>query len=368
MAGAATAAGAATTPGEATGGMNPFWEVTNLFAQKNKAGATASVALSATKVSGGGAVNPGNFLRGLRLLVRSTSGVIGSGVIKADAPFSVIKSVGLQNTDGATILYGSISGYGYVQRQRFFRPWLRDPTLGSDYSNSVNPAFTLFLQPEVRQQLGALENTDTRSQYQFSYTIGAKGTVFSTTPSTLPHVSVTPYADMWAQPDASDLETVANQQIPPGVNLQTKTRHQVQALNAAGSTNNLLSTLTGNAVRGILMITRNGSGTRVTAMGTPVSWQLDSRNLGVFTPTILFQWAEDFYRDVGGVARPAGVYPFIRFFNPGALYGQGWLYTANSTALSWTFPTASGTTSGTIELLQEEVYAVGAVTPSLIDL
>ncbi|MDA8314077.1 MAG: hypothetical protein M0010_02725 [Actinomycetota bacterium] len=366
MAGAAAAAGAAgaTTPG--AGSANPFWEVSNLFAQKNKQGAIPATALGATAVAGGGAVNPGNFLRGLRLLVRSSTGVAGTAA--ADAPFSVLKNCGLQNTDGATILYGTLSGYGYVQRQRFLRPWLRDPSLGSDYADGSNPAFTLFLQPEVRQQLGALENTDTRSQYQFTVTLAPSSAVFSVAPTTEPKVSVTPYADMWAQPDAEDLETVPNQQIPPGVNLQTKTRHQVITLNAAGSENSVLSTLTGNAVRGVLMILRNATGARVDAVGTPMSWQLDARNLGVFSPTILFQWAEDFYKSFGGVARPTGVYPFIRFYDPGSLYGQGWLYTANSTAFSVTFPTATGTAGGTIELLQEEVYAVGAVTPSLIDL
>ncbi|MDA8316519.1 MAG: hypothetical protein M0010_15320 [Actinomycetota bacterium] len=367
MGSAAVGAGApnATTPGT-PGSANPFWEVTNLFAQKNKQGATAATALSATTIPGGGAVNPGNFLRGLRLLVRSSTGVAGVG--GADAPFSVLKNAGLQNTDGATILYGTISGYAYVQRQRFFRPWLRDPSTGSDYSDSTNPAFTLFLGPEVRQQLGALENTDTRSAYQFTYTIAPSATVFSTAPTTEPKVSVTPYADMWAQPDAVDLETVPNQQIPPGVNLQTKTRHQVFTLNPAGSQNSLLSTLTGNAIRGVLLIVRNATKARVDAVGTPMSWQLDARNLGVFSPTILFQWAEDFFKAYGGVARPTGVYPWLRYFNPGTLYGQGWQYTANSTAFSVTFPTATGTAAGTVELVQEEVYAVGAVTPSLIDL
>lgn len=367
MASASTGAGGSGGAAPPAAAQNPFWEVTNLFAQKNRNGGLSSTQLSATSVTGGGEVNPGNFLRGLRLMVRSKTGA--TGTVVADAPFSLFSHMGLQNTDGAEILYNAIGGYGYAQRQRFLRPWLEDPTLAYDYSDTVNPSFTIFMQPEVRQQLGVLENTDTRSQYQFTYTVAPKTKVFSAV-TTAPHVSVIPYADMWAQPDATDLEGVDNQQIPPGANLQTKTRHQTFTLNASGSSNTWLSTLTGNAVRGQLWITRNSVGARVAAFGTPAQWQLDSRNLGTLSPTMIAAWAQDFYRAYGGVVIPTGVYVLPRFYSPGTMTGQGWLYTANSTALSITVPTAPtiATLPGTTELLQEEVYAVGAVTPSLIDI
>jgi hypothetical protein len=62
------------------------------------------------------------------------------------------------------------------------------------------------------------------------------------------------------------------------------------------------------------------------------------------------------------------VYPFLRFYDPGDLKGQGWLYTANSTAVNWEAVSQSVSTTGTAELVQEEVYAVGAVDPALIDI
>ena len=185
---------------------------------------------------------------------------------------------------------------------------------------------------------------------------------------------------MWAQPDGADLEQVPNQQIPPGVNLQTKLRHQIFTLNGASSDNNLLSTLTGNAVRGMALIVRDSLTNRQNYLTTPIQWQLDQRNLGTLSTDVIYQWAQDFYASYGGIGYVAGtnpptgfqqgVYPFPRFYSPGELYGQGWLYTANSTALSWESSTASGASNvpGTIELLQEEVYATGPVDPSLIDL
>jgi hypothetical protein len=175
---------------------------------------------------------------------------------------------------------------------------------------------------------------------------------------------------MWAQPDSTDLEQVPNQQVPNGVNLQTKTRHQTFTLNSGGSDNFLLSTLTGNAIRWMLLIVRDSNLNRQDFLTSNIQWQLDQRNLSTLAVDNVFQWSEDFYRYYGGVTRPVGVYPFPRFYSPGSLYGQGWLYTANSTQLSWETTTLSGAANlpGTVELLQEEVYATGPVDPSLIDL
>lgn len=368
MAGAQIGAGG-QNPGQG-GPANPFWEVTNLFSQANKQGAVASTQLTTSSLAGGGQINPGNFLRGLRLLVRTaTAGTGGTGNL--DFPFSLFQNLGLLNVDGSEILFNVLNGFAYAQSKRFGRPWLQDPTLSYDYSAlATAPSFTVFLQPEVRQQLGALENTDTRSQYNWSQTISAIASAYSVAPGTAPFITVTPYVDMWAQPDATDLEQVPNQQVPPGVNLQTKLRHQIFTLNGASSDNTLLSTLTGNAIRWMLLILRDSNGVRQDYVSSPLQWQLDQRNLSTFSPDMIFQWAEDFYRNYGGVSRPQGVYPFPRFYSPGELYGQGWLYTANSTALSWEFNTlATGVNlPGTVELLQEEIYATGPVDPTLLNL
>lgn len=366
VAGAGGGGAAVMEPGA---GGNPFWEVTNLFSQPNKQGLVQNQQLGANTIPGGGNWNPGNFLRAGRLLVRTVTPGVG-GVANPDWPFNLFQNLGLQAVDGAEILYNTIPGWDYAQIHRFGRPWLQDPTLAYDYSASpIAPSFTVLLMPEVRQQLGVLENTDTRSQFAWSQTINtyAAGVTGGTT---APFISVSPFTDMWAQPDAEDLEKTPNEQIPPGTNLQIKLRRQSMALNNAGSDNNLLSTLTGNAVRLMLLILRDSNNVRQDYAGNPIQWQLDQRNLGNLSPDIVFQWAEDFYRGYGGVARPTGVYPFPRFYSPGSLYGQGWLYTANSTALSWDFSTLATASNlpGTIELLQEEVYATGAVDPTLINL
>lgn len=372
VAGSGTGTG---TPAGA-GGTNPFWEVTNLFSQKNKLGVIAPFLMTANTVNGGAPINSGNYLRGLRLQVRTTAAPVGAFTAPPnnDLGYQLFQAMGIQNTDGAEILFDVINGFAYAQRAKYGRAWLEDPTLAYDYvapGTAIGPSYTLFLNPEVRQQLGALENTDTRSQYTWTMTLAGTGAAvgnFGSYATTQATIAVTPYTDMWAQPDAQDLEGVNNQRIPPGVNLQTKTRHQIFTLNAAGSDNNFLSTLTGNAVRFMLLIIRDSTGARVDGLTEPITWTQDSRNLGNLAPDQVFRWAQDF-QELGQGARATGVYPFIRYYDPGTLYGQGWLYTANSTALNWESVTAGGVTGvGTCELVQEEVYAVGPVDPSLIDM
>jgi hypothetical protein len=374
---AASGTGTGTpSAGGGGGGQNPFWEVTNLFSQKNKLGIIPAFLMTAAVVNGGAQINFGNYFRGLRLQVRTT--VAPTGAFTAppnnDLGFQLVSAMGIQNTDGAEILFDVINAFAYYQRNKYMRPWLKDWAAAYDYvapATGVGPSFTMFLNTEVRQQLGCLENTDTRSQYTWTDTIAGAGAAngnFGNYATTQATIAITPYTDMWAQPDATDLEGVGNQRIPPGVNFQTKTRHQIFALGTTGNDNNFLSTLTGNAVRGMLLICRDGTGARQDALTEPITWTLDNRNLGNLSPDQVFRWADDFLCSYSQTTRATGVYPFLRFYDPGDLKGQGWLYTANSTAVNWESVSQSVATVGTAELLQEEVYAVGAIDPSLIDI
>lgn len=366
MASIATAAGGSGSASTSTAGSNPFWMVSNFYAEKMANIITAQLSASQQQFQNQ-PVNPGQFLRGVRLLARSTGGI--GGTVTADAPLSLFANAELDNVDGSQILY-PMAGYSHQLAQTYFRPWLGAISQQYDFANSINPSFTLFLQPEVRQQLGCLENTDTRQQYSWTHTINTIANLGIT--GTGPTCSVTPYVDVWAQPDVADLEGVTNERIPPGVNLQLKTRHYTFNLANAGADNNFLSPLTGNAMRGGLLIVRDSNNARQDYLSDPITWTLDDRTLSIMSPDIVFQWQSEFYASFGQARspRPTGVYPFPRFFNSGAMLGQGWLYTSNATSVAWESSTASGASNvpGTVELLQEEVYAVGAVDPSLLDM
>lgn len=398
MPNAAVGAGAPTQSSQASGvGSNPFQIATNLYAEKNLQGSLTSQLLSATPVVGGGSVNAGQFLRGIRLMYRTvTVGATGTALV-ADGPFSVFNQLDLTNVDGSEILY-NMGGYAYYVGHKYFRPWLSDPVHSYDFtvpSATSGGSFTLPLMAETRFSATCLANTDTRSQYRYDYSLTGAGIGSY---ATYPTVALIPYADMWAQPDAADLQGTPNQPVPPGVNLQLKRRHQIFTLNANGSNNVLLSTLTGNAIRGMVIVTRNASNVRVDGLADPIYWQLDNRSLGRLNPDIVRQWAEDFYNDydvygysaqapgaagafannnatdsigatglyAGAGGLDVGCYAFPRFMDVGDMYGQGWLYTANSTKLQWESVTQNS--AATAELICDEVYPVGAVDPMLVDI
>lgn len=397
----AVGGGNAGAGNQATGavGANPFQIATNLYAEKNLQGAQTGIQLTGSQIPGGGSINAGQYLRALRLMVRTTVAAVG-GTVVGDAPFSIFNQLDMVNVDGSEILY-NMGGYAYYLGEKYFRPWLCDPARRYDYqaaSATSAGSFTLSLQPEIRFTAGVLANTDTRSQYRFDYSLLGTG-VFSAI-TTYPSVAVIPYMDAWAQPDAQDLQGTPNQPVPPGVNLQVKRRHQIFTQNANGSDNIFLSTLTGNAIRGMLLVTRSAAANnpRVDGLTDPIYWQLDNRSLGRLNPDIVRQWAEDFYSDLnltgtssaqtpgnpstisnnatdglsgtglysGAGAFDQGVYVFPRWMEPGELYGQGWLYTANSTKLL--FESVTQNSAATCELITDEVYPVGAVDPSLVDI
>lgn len=403
----ATAAGPGMAQQTSGGGVgaNPFQIATNLYAEKNLQGAQTGLVLTGNAISGGGSVNAGQYLRALRMMVRTIAAGTGTAVaVGGDAPWSIFSQLDLTNVDGSEILY-NMNGYAYYVGEKYFRSWLCDPGRRYDYQAAAGGStpsagsFTLSLQPEIRFSAGVLANTDTRSQYRFDYAMNG-GAVFTSGVTTYPTVALIPYMDAWAQPDAQDLQGTPNQPVPPGVNLQIKRRHQIFTLNANGSDNTLLSTLTGNAIRAMALITRTGAaGTpRVDGFTDPFYWQLDNRSLGRLNPDMIRQWAEDFYSILnitgtstaqtpgnpstvsnnatdglasaalyaGAGAEDQGVYVFPRWIEPGELYGQGWLYTANSTKTY--FESTTQNSAATAELITDEVYPVGAVDPSLVDI
>ncbi len=354
---AASASASPATGSSGSGNMNPFWVASNLYAEKIT---SLSQALTAAVSNNFQNVNPGNFARGVRFIVRSSG---GGGVPTADNPANTIQSLDLENVDGGEILY-PMPGYNYIQSQKFFRPWQLDPAQAYDWAQSANPSFSFFLSPEIRQTACILSNTDARSLYKYNLFLNSATAVTS---GTAPTVVVTTYLDAWGQPDPQDLQGVANQPLPPGLALQTKRRQQAGVVLQSAGTDNIFQLVnTGNAIRGIIAIVRDSNNVRQDYLSDPIRWQQDNRNLGVFSPDMLFQWDNGQYANYQQSARSTGVYVFPRFFNPGDLTGQGWLYTSNATKLTFETTTAAGAvnTPGNVTFITDEVYPVQQAVPA----
>lgn len=353
-------AGAAGAGG---GGGNPFWVASNWYAEKMPN--IISTQLTAAQQSFTNQnINAGQFLRGVRFIVRSTGGT--TGPVTADNPANLFASMELDNVDGANIMF-PMTGYAYMQSQAYFRPWNGNPTAAYDYAASVNPSMTMFLQPEIRHTAGVLSNTDSRNQFKYSVTLATATTIASA--GTAPTVTVTPFMDAWAQPDAEDLEGVPNQPLPPGLNIQTTRRHEIQTLQNASSDNIYITRLTGNLIRGMILILRDSNNARQDYATDPIRWTVDNKSLGAISPDELFNWNQQFYGTDSQI-RPTGVYVYSRFFDPGNLKGQGWLPTNSATKLQWEFTTSATGTNlpGTIELITDEVIPVGPIPSSLVNI
>jgi hypothetical protein len=355
---AAAASNAPATGGASgSGNMNPFWVSSNLYAEKIT---SLAVTTSATVQNFFQNVNPGNFARGVRFIVRSTT---GTGTPTADNPFNAIQSLDLENVDGGEILY-PMPGYNYYLSQKYFRPWQLDPSIAYDYAQSANPSFSFFLSPEIRQTACLLSNTDARSQYKYNL---FTNTATNITSGTAPVITFTTYLDAWGQPDPQDLQGVPNQPLPPGLALQTKRRQQAGVVLQSAGTDNIFQLVnTGNALRGIVAIVRDSNNNRQDYLTDPIRWQQDNRNLGVFSPDQLFQWMNMQYSTFNLGPRPTGVYVFPRFFNPGDLTGQGWLYTSNATKLTFETSTLGTGTNlpGNVTFITDEVYPVQQAVPA----
>lgn len=312
-------------------------------------------------------INPGGFLRGYRCEIRSAGGVLGSGVLSADGPWSVGSSMTLENIDGSPIVY-PMPVYSHMIGQWFARPWHGDPSRRFDFVNTINPAFSLFCQPEVRHTAGVLANTDARALYRGRFTFAPLASFLGTVgTATAPTVTATFHMESWAQPDAADLRGNAIEEIPPGLNLATIRRRQSINLAAAGAANTLQMSNMGNELRTILWLTRNGAGARTDLWTDPIRWRLDNRSLGVFSDQEALNQMSDFYESLqNGSTRPTGVLAFARFFDPGRMVGQAWQSTTNATYEIFEFTSAAGATAGSsIEIITDEVVPVGPVPMEL---
>lgn len=326
-------------------------------------------------------VTPGGFLRGITMQVTSTGGVIGAGVLANDAPYSVLSSVSLEDISGGPILY-PMGGFAYAMAQKYLRPWEGDPGKRSDFSNTINPGFTIRFFPEVKDTLGALANTDARAQYRFRYTLSPGNSagpfgLTTTAPTTQPTLTVKLYIEAWAQPDLQDLLGNPIQQIPDGLVCSRFLMHEQPVLTAA---NNIVrQTLTGNELRGLILIARNGDAnkTRVNLSDTgagPIDFRLDARRLWKMNPTQIVEEMQAFYLLLGAGTwtREAGVYVIPRFSgaasadDPAAGQGEYWLQTVEQTLLQMEFNGGDITTPpGSLEIIYDALAIAGEVPPEL---
>lgn len=343
--------------------MVPFFYGSNWYVEKvNSATQTLDANTHEVVLN----INPGGFMRGVRLEMRSVNGALGGGtLVTADNPWAILTSISLENVDGAPIIY-PMGGYAHMIKQWLGRPWWGDPSRRYDFSQTVNPSGSWFIMPEIRHTAGVLSNTDARAQYRIRFTFNNLASLITGGAPTAPAVTVTVYLESWAQPDDKDLLGNPIEALPPGLNLSTLMRHQFLNLAAAGTNNTFQVANMGNEVRLYIWIMRDSTGARGDFASDPIRWRLDNRSLGVFSPNETFNQMSDFYESLqNGSTRPTGVYAWPRYMDVGRMVGQAWMATTNATYIIWETTTAAGGTNGSIEIITDEVVPGGDVPMEL---
>jgi hypothetical protein len=293
----------------------------------------------------------------------------------------------LEDISGGPILY-PMGGYQYFLSQKYLRSWDGDPTkrttAGGAYafSNTINPAFTLRFFVEIKDTLAVLANTDARAQYRFRYTVAAANQpgpfgLTTTAATTNPTLSIKLYIESWAQPDLNDLLGNPVQQIPDGLAASRFLMHEQPSITSAN--NVVRETLTGNELRGLIFVIRNGDANHsridlTDANAGAIDFRLDARRLWKMTPSQLIEEMQAYYQLLGnGVwTRETGVFVVPRYGGPANsgdnFTGQGeyWLQTVEQTLLQLEFGGADVTTSpGTFEIIYDALAIAGTLAPDL---
>lgn len=366
--GAVAGAGAGAGGSAPSSALNPFWAASNWYFEPNNLEiANGSWQLTASQKSFSVPLNTNGFLKDYRIVFRST-GAVG-GAPTGDAPMNLFQNITFKVPNGSEF-FQDATGWDHQQFQAYGRPWEGDPTQWYDYARNINPSGTLKLAPEIRYTAGALANMDSRRNYVVAGQLATIAQLNGNSATTAPTVSFASGIDTWAQPDAKNLLEQQNQTSPPGVALQVYRRKATVTLNGAGSNNTLdARSLTGNLQRLVMLVVRDSNGTRQDYLADPIVFKIDDRTIGNFTAADLFGLINDQY-GTEIQARPTGLYPWARFFDPGALRGQGWLPTSGATKEIWTTSTVSTAvnTPGTVDILIEDLVPLQGLPATLTNI
>lgn len=247
------------------------------------------------------------FLRNLLLIVSTSGGVAGSGVLAADAPYNVFAEVTLLDTNGAPI-YGPLDGYSAFLAHKYGGyTYNNDPAAQPDAavasSNIINFGFILRVPVEINANsgFGSLGNMNSAASYKLRLGLNTVAAIYSvTTGLTAPNVNVDVYMECWTPPDSYDAFGRPQETEPPSHG--TSQSWTKQSLSTNVNANQFLLTRMGNLIRNIIFVFRNTTGVRIAASGmpSPLTVQWDSRQMFIEDVKIRRLYMAERYQQVAG--------------------------------------------------------------------
>jgi hypothetical protein len=337
-------------------------------------------------------IPPAGFLRGLRILVETTSGNTGTVAVafREDAPFIVLETVTLEDVNNQPIV-GPMNGHDLMCINKY-----GGYGAFADPRNAVAPAyyalsgigttaaspssaqggaysFVLYVPVELTQRdgLGALPNKSGTSMFKLRMRVNTTTSVYATAPGSAWVTRVRVQQQNWWDPPEVDLKGRALAQNPPGVQTTQYWSKQSYPV-AAGQTRQTLQRV-GFLIRNLVFILRDTSGTRSgsgdSAFPDPFTLQFEAIQLIVRLRAVWLKLIAERYGYTraealaGGTAlgdinaRDNGVYPeaFTLDFGlaPGAETRMGYLPTSSASRLE--MQGTLGTGAGTLNVLTNDV-------------
>ena len=224
------------------------------------------------------------FVRHIYLLVTTSGGVAGPGVLSGDAPFNLFSEVTFLDVNGAPI-FGPYTGYQTFLANLFGGyAFAQDPRLAPDNAtattNVVDFTYGIRIPIEINHNnaLGALANQNAAASYKVRLVINPSTTIWSTAPTTIPAVRIQGFLEAWSQPSPTDLAGRPQAMVPPRHGT-TQYWSLFEKDTVAGS-NTILHPRVGNLIRNLIYVVRDGSGVRTTAnFPDPNELRWDARQL-----------------------------------------------------------------------------------------
>ena len=255
------------------------------------------------------------YLRGIWLEVSATGGS-GTATVafQDDAPFSVIQTGQVSDSVNAPFV-GPITGWDLYAMTKYGGYAHHDPKLDHDYNGgtagsdaSGNFFFRIYLPAEVvrRIGLGSLPNQNSAATNKLQLFISDPSTVYSTQPTNLPTITITPYLDAWNNVPLHDVAGNMLTQTPPGGKLrQYWTESTFNAIPSGQYELQLVRK--GYYFRNLIFVCRDSDGVRSDdVFPNPVQWTVDGNTRTFIYPNLLRTQMQDWY-ELSGYVSSTGV-------------------------------------------------------------
>lgn len=316
-------------------------------------------------------VDGSGYIYGINLLVQapSTSNLLNAAFTE-DGPFDALDTVELRDTGadiamltGYALYLLNIANHDYAYRDAWqsANAALASAVSGSGPNGGTfNFALRVPVANNRREMIGALGNQDRAQQYFLKIILAAIATIYSTSPTTVPAVTISKHYESYTVPARQAANGQPQVQAPPWYgSIRQSTRTISEAVPTGGSQIPHFVRRIANTVRYHALVMRS-NGSRITAAANlPTAINLQVGDEPIYSENVQYRQQRNF--EIHGQVLPPGVlfYDNIHDFWPGAGGELGYDYWYTQIVqnmkylISW--PAGFGSTNNSLEFITDDM-------------